>query len=92
MLFDYRRLRFRTPKTKIPKIIPTKIASHGKPGIAVAAPVAPIVMTVELRVVTEVAVVRDVVLIVDVIERAVLAVAVMVVFSVEMTVVVTWSG
>lgn len=82
------RFLLRIPKTATPRRIPMEIASHGKPGIAVP-PLEPNVITVELRVVTEVAVVRVVELIVDVTERAVLEVAVTVELTVEMIVVDT---
>jgi hypothetical protein len=76
----------RIPKTATPRRIPTRIASHGKPGIE---PPDPKVITVELRVVTEVAVVREVELIVEVREVAVLEIAVTVEFTVEVMVVDT---
>ena len=70
----------------MPRIMPTRIASHGKPGIAEPAP-EPMVITVELSVVTEVAVVSVVELVVDVMESAVLDVAITVEFTVEVIVV-----
>jgi hypothetical protein len=81
------RFLLRIPKTATPRRIPTRIASHGKPGIE--PPPEPKVITVELRVVTEVAVVRDVELIVEVRKVAVLEVAVTVEFTVEVIVVDT---
>ena len=83
------RVRFllRIPKTATPRRTPTRIASHGKPGIAEPGPEPPRVITVELRVVTEVAVVKIVELIVEVREIAVLEVAVTVELIVEVMVV-----
>jgi hypothetical protein len=66
----------------MPRRIPVKIASQGKPGIA-APPLELNVIIVELRVITEVAVVREVELTVEVIESTALEVAVTVEFTVE---------